>query len=95
MRISNFNFNFNFTVLILKYNIMKKLLLVATITVAGFASAKGNVENSLKVKKNVEWCGTVTYVTSCGLPIQDSYCTSWGEACLMESAALLDEYFCG
>ncbi|GEN74067.1 hypothetical protein [Chryseobacterium lathyri] len=72
---------------------MKKLILVAALGVAGLASAKGNVKKM--DLKAVEWCGTVTYQTSCGFPIQDSYCTSWGQQCLMDNMALLDEYFCG
>lgn len=73
---------------------MKKLLLVATICVAGFANAKSNVENTSKAINDVEWCGTVTYMTSCGFPIQDSYCTSWGVSCLIESINAFNEYFC-
>ena len=73
---------------------MKKLLLVAAFGAAGFMSAKGTVDNVPQATHDVEWCGTVTYMTSCGLPIQDSYCTSWGEACLMESIAMFNEYFC-
>ena len=41
-----------------------------------------------------EWCGTVTYQTSCGFPIQDSYCTSWGTNCLDQAADAFDEFFC-
>lgn len=41
-----------------------------------------------------EWCGTVTYYTSCGFPIQDSYCSSWGTQCLIEAWDALDQYYC-
>ncbi|MFS4472234.1 hypothetical protein [Chryseobacterium sp. T20] len=76
---------------------MKKLILLAAFGAAGLVSAKESVLNAKEKndQKAVEWCGTVTYHTSCGLPIQDSYCTSWGEQCLMDNMALLDEYFCG
>lgn len=73
---------------------MKKLLLVAAFGVAGVMSAKGNVDNVPQAAHDVEWCGTVTFMTSCGFPIQDSYCTSWGVNCLIESINAFNEYFC-
>jgi len=72
---------------------MKKIILVAALGVAGIVSAKTSVEKKV-IKEKEEWCGTITIMTSCGLPIQDSYCTSWGVKCLMDNANLLDEYFC-
>lgn len=72
---------------------MKKAILLIAFGFAGILSAK---EKAVKKEtKTYEWCGTVTYHTSCGLPIQDSYCTSWGQQCLIDNMALLDEYFCG
>lgn len=72
---------------------MKKVILLAAFGTAGILSAKETVK-AMDLTA-FEWCGTVTYQTSCGLPIQDSYCTSWGQQCLMDNYALLDEYFCG
>ena len=82
---------------------MKKLLLLAAFGVAGIMNAKTIAishddisfsDTSVSVFEESEWCGTVTFMTSCGLPIEDSYCTSWGEACLIESWNVLDEYYC-
>lgn len=82
---------------------MKKLLFVAALGVAGLMSANVNplkTETSKEVEKTVkleevEWCGTVKYMTSCGLPGYDSWCTSDGEECLLKAYDMFEEYYCG
>ena len=69
---------------------MKKVFLLAAFGVAGMMSA-----NNISSKEiSDEWCGTVTYQTSCGFSIEDSYCTRGGQNCLEQSLELFDEYFC-
>lgn len=86
---------------------MKKMLLVAALGVAGLVSAnqvsyeRGFDEPVTQVAESSEellvdeWCGTVSYPTSCGFIGYDSWCSSWGIHCLMEASDMFEEYYCG
>lgn len=83
---------------------MKKVLFVAALGVAGLMSANVSplngetskeIEKTSKLEEQQEWCGTVKYITSCGLPGYDSWCTSDGEECLMKTQEMFEDYYCG
>ena len=84
---------------------MKKLFFIAALGVAGMMSASnGSIQDSnssddialeSSASDSSTGCYTITYITSCGFPIQDSWCTGWGPECsIMNTWEMFDDYFC-